>query len=248
MFQRVQRLRQLQRLMPIGDALNFIKNENRNKTFAVQLRQLHHPTELRGSTSDIRCFEKIFMYREYQSPFDIKAKLIIDAGANIGLAALYFAVTYPDAIIVAIEPEIHNFQLLQRNCAQFDRIKPLHGALWSSTGSVPLTDSVDRGQPWAFTIARSGQSTLDVVRAYSVPQLLETFGLKRIDVLKLDIEGSEHELFVNDTAWLDHISMIAIELHDRIQPGCSRAVYQKLVDRQFHQEVRGENIFIRLDT
>ena len=72
-------------------------------------------------------------------------------------------------------------------------------------------------------------------------------GLKQIDVLKLDIEGSERELFLKDTTWLNHVSIIAIELHDRYEPGCTRAVYQKLVERQFRQEVRGENVFIRLD-
>lgn len=247
MFQRVMRLRRLCSLMPIGDAIRFINNEESKQTFAVQLRKLPYPIKLRGRTTDIRCFEKIFMYRDYQSPFDIKPKLIIDAGANIGLSALYFAVTYPDAVIIAIEPEIHNFQLLQRNCAQFGRIKPLHGALWSSTGSVPLTGSID-GKAWGFTIGRSDRTTVDMVPAYSVPQLLEASGFKQIDILKLDIEGSERELFLKDTTWLNHISLIAIELHDRFEPGCTRAVYQKLVERQFHQEVCGENVFIRLNT
>src|SRR5712675_1402142 len=108
MFQRARRLRQLYPLMPFGDALSFFNNEGRSQTFTVQLRELADPIELRGRTSDINCFQKIFMHREYQSPFDISPKLIIDAGANIGLSALYFAVTYPDAIIIAIEPEIHN--------------------------------------------------------------------------------------------------------------------------------------------
>ena len=72
-------------------------------------------------------------------------------------------------------------------------------------------------------------------------------GRNQIDILKLDIEGSERELFSKNTDWLDHVSVIIIELHDRFQPGCAKAVYQKLVERQFHQEVRGENIFIGLD-
>ena len=245
MFQRVWRLRQLYRLMPIGDALRFLKNENREKTFAVQLRALVDPIALRGRSTDILCFDKIFINREYQIPFDTKPKLIIDAGANTGFSALYFALRYPDAIIIAVEPEIRNFQLLQMNCAQFSRIKPLHGALWSITGSVPLTDSVD-GEAWAFTIGRSDKSIVDVVRAYSVPELLEISGFKQIDILKLDIEGSERELFSKNTTWLNYTSIIAIELHDGFEPGCSRAVYQRLVERQFHQAIRGENVFFRL--
>ncbi len=236
----------LSRLMPIGSACSFVYHERREGIFTVRLRQLGHPTELRGATTDIPCFEKIFMSQEYRSPFDINPKLIVDAGANTGLSALYFAATYPDAIIFAIEPEIGNFWLLEKNCAKVNRIKSLRGALWSAAGCVPLTNRVDGGA-WSFTIGQNAQATLDTVNAYPVTQLLEMAGRNQIDILKLDIEGSERELFSKNTDWLDHVSVIIIELHDRFQPGCAKAVYQKLVECRFHQEVRGENILIGLD-
>ena len=155
----------LGRLMPIGSACSFVYHERREGIFTVRLRQLGHPTELRG-------------------------------------------------------------------------------ALWSAAGCVPLTNRVDGGA-WSFTIGQNAQASLPAtVNAYPVTQLLEMAGRNQIDILKLDIEGSERERFSKNTDWLDHVSVIIIELHDRFQPGCAKAVYQKLVECRSHQEVRGENILI----
>ena len=183
-----------------------------------------------GGTTDIRCFLKIFVERDYSYPFQISPGFIVDAGANTGLSALYFATTYPDATIIAIEPEADNFMLLKRNCAHIDRIKPLHGALWSTPGSVSLTDAFD-GQAWTFSIERKDKPVLGNVEAFTIPQLLKMAPDGHIDMLKLDIEGSERELFSKNTDWLDHVSVMAIELHDRYEPSCARTVYQKLVQR-----------------
>jgi hypothetical protein len=54
------------------------------------------------------------------------------------------------------------------------------------------------------------------------------------------------ELFGGNTEWLDCVSVITIELHDRYNEGCSGAFYKKICERNFAQEIRGENIFIRL--
>jgi FkbM family methyltransferase len=229
--------------MPIMDALRLERSRNRHGRIEVTAEQQR--ITLRGNTTDIRCFEKVFLHRDYFCPFPLKPKIIVDAGANTGLSSLYFAVTYPDAMILAIEPEAENFHLLKHNCAGIDRVKPLRGALWSSQGEVSVTESFDGGA-WAFSVEREGKPSLDMVPSYSVPQLIKMTGANQIDLLKLDIEGSEKNLFAGNTDWLDDVAVIVIELHDRLIPDCARIVYQKLVDRPFQQEIRGENIFIRL--
>jgi FkbM family methyltransferase len=239
------RLRNLSRLISKADVCRFMWYSRHPGRFSLQLRQLPWAIELRGKTTDLECFLKIFFNLEYQFPFEVYPKLIIDAGANIGLAALYFASRYPDAAIIAIEPEEENFELLRKNCRFVDRIKTLHGALWSSSGEIALTDSVD-GQPWAFTVGRADLNQLRIVKAFSIPDVLKMAATDRIDILKMDVEGSEREIFSHDTSWLDFASIIVIELHDRDVPGCSKAFYRSLMDREFHQEVCGENIFVRL--
>ena len=246
MIERLRNIRRLCYIMSTMDAVRFTFRKNHPGAFEISLRETGDRVELRGGTTDIRCFLKIFVEREYSSPFQISPRFIVDAGANIGLSSLYFAATYPEATIFALEPETDNFLLLQRNCAHIDQIKPLHGALWSTPGSVSLTDALD-GQPWTFSIERKDKPILESVEAFTIQQLLELAPEGHIDILKLDIEGSEKELFSKNTDWLGCVSVMAIELHDRYESDCAKTVYQKLVQRNFQQEIRGENIFIRLE-
>lgn len=246
MIERLRNIRRLCYAMSAADACRFTFRKNHPGVFGISLRETGDRVELRGATTDIRCFLKIFIDRDYSSPFQISPRFIVDAGANTGLSALYFAATYPDATILAIEPETDNFLLLKRNCAHIDQIKPLHGALWSMPGSVSLTCAID-GQAWTFSIERKGKPILGSVEAFTIQQLLEMAPEGHIDILKLDIEGSEKELFSKNTDWLDYVSVMAIELHDRYESDCAKTVYQKLVQRNFQQEIRGENIFIRLE-
>jgi FkbM family methyltransferase len=172
-----ERLRRLSRAISLldacslFDACHFIYRKRRKGVLTVQPKGLHTDVELRGGTSDFICFEKIFVDNEYASPFDISPKLIVDAGANIGLGALYFAAHYPSARIVAIEPESGNFSLLQRNCAKYDNIISVKGALWPSSGEIRLTEAID-GQPWSFTVTRNDLKTRDTVKAMNVADIL----------------------------------------------------------------------------
>ena len=83
--------------------------------------------------------------------------------------------------------------------------------------------------------------------AVTIPGILREMDAARIDILKLDIEGAEYELFKTGAeSWLGAIRQIVIELHDRYRPGCSQVFYAAIGRFPFAQEIRGENIFIKL--
>jgi FkbM family methyltransferase len=228
------------------DAAKYIASKYCSGTYRVRPNLLPCAVALRGRTSDPPTLKKIFVRQEYDCPFALNdVRFIIDAGANIGLSALYFAAQYPKATIIAIEPEPDNFSMLKRNCDHLPNIIPLHGALWPVSGDVALTDSMN-GSACAFTVGRDDRKKIGTVRGYSMPEIMSAYKAAHIDLLKLDIEGSEKELFSGNTEWLDCVSVIAIELHDRYKEGCSSAFYKKLCELNFAQEIRGENIFIRL--
>jgi hypothetical protein len=63
-----------------------------------------------------------------------------------------------------------------------------------------------------------------------------------IDLLKVDIEGAEKEVF-EDCDWMQHVGCLVIELHDRSKPGCSAAVNS--VTREFTSLQRGEMTFYK---
>jgi FkbM family methyltransferase len=67
--------------------------------------------------------------------------VIIDAGANIGLSALFFANKYPDAKIFAIEPEETNYKLLELNTKPYNNVCLIKAALWDSVRKIHLFDT-----------------------------------------------------------------------------------------------------------
>jgi len=226
----------------------------RDRSKAVEINILLRATNqnivLRGASTDVLCFEKIFTSEEYRSPFTHdNCRFIVDAGANIGMAAIFFAHQFPEAQIIAIEPERSNFRLLKRNCAELPNIRPLHAALWPRAEQVSVLDPNDGA--WACQTRHPpprGATPIDQVQGITMCEILAQSPHGLIDLLKLDIEGAELDLFSERaSAWLPLIDTIAIELHDRLRPGCSRALYSALLECcNFRQEIRGENVFIQL--
>ncbi len=83
-----------------------------------------------------------------------------------------------------------------------------------------------------------------MVKAITIAEILDQSGADRIDILKLDIEGAEKEVFSNDTDWLEKVDLMIIELHDHDKPGCSAAVYSAISRHDFTKFQRGENVFL----
>lgn len=181
---------------------------------------------IRKSGSDIRVFKQIFLDEVYHFfPQDFNPKVIIDAGANVGYSAVWFASKFPNAKILAIEPEKSNFDLLKTNTINRLTIIPIKAGLWFEKSFLKIHDS--KSGSWAFEtrIPKKGEKT--DVETVTIPELIINYKLNQIDLLKIDIEGAEYELFQNQAEnWLPFVNMIMIETHDRMRPGCS-----DLIDR-----------------
>jgi len=167
---------------------------------------------------------------------DFSPRMIVDAGAHIGMASISFACRYPRATIIAVEPEPSNFAVLLRNVAPYKKIVPVKAALWKEDGEVCLGAS-DVHPKGAFQIVEHGQIQ---VRAVTVRTLMRELRIPSIDLLKLDIEGAEKEVF-ESCDWIESVRTIALELHDRVKPGCRAAV--QAAARSFRFEDRGDVTF-----
>ncbi len=95
---------------------------------------------MRLNTSDFPTFDQVFIQQEYDFDISRAPKVIVDAGANIGLASIYFANKYPDAKIIAIEPEQSNFKLLEMNVSPYPNVIPVQAALWNKNEDINLID------------------------------------------------------------------------------------------------------------
>src|SRR3954470_9753237 len=112
--------------------------------------ELLHPGEVhpigspavsvRLGSADVEAYVQVFVDREYDFEYPAEPEVIIDAGAHIGLASAWFAQRFPDAMIVSLELERSNFELLRTNTAAYPNIRPVHAALWPTSGAVAVTD------------------------------------------------------------------------------------------------------------
>jgi FkbM family methyltransferase len=210
----------------------------------VFLRELNRQVTIRLGTSDLRCLAKVFVNHEYLIPFETNPRLIVDAGANIGMATLYFANKFPQAKIIAIEPEQSNYDLLVRNCSGVSNVASWQAAVWNTHASLQIANP--QAEKWAFAVTPFANGTFGI-EGLTIPEILAKSGHSTIDILKIDIEGAERDLFCDGCEeWLPRVKMIVIELHDCFVPGCSRAFYSKLCKVPFRQEIRGENVFVLL--
>lgn len=211
------------------------------ETVTVELSGTDTKIRLRTFSSDIDVFEQIFIDEDYRCGVNLEPKTILDAGANIGLSAVYFALSFPGADIIALEPEDTNYRFLEFNTKNFSRITLLKKGLWYKNTKLNITN-LDEAK-FSFSLAEDDKSP-DAVEGVTVDELMQEYGLETIDILKIDIEGAEKEVFTGKPAWLSKVKMIFIELHDSKKTGCSRAFYTA-VDPYVKEELRrGENVVI----
>lgn len=197
---------------------------------------------LRAGTSDVEVYKKVFIDEEYRLPFDANPSTIFDLGANVGFASAYYALAFPSASILAVEPSDENFELMQRNLKSFAQVKIIKGAVWSEDGELNL---IDPGiGPWGLQVAPTSQGQKSpVVQSFTIRSLMSQQGISRLDLLKVDIEGAEKEVFEHCGEWIDNVSAIVIELHDRYKVGCSRSFYAAVQGIRNERWI-GENVFV----
>ena len=188
-----------------------------------------HRVWLRPGTSDILLYRQVIIERQYDRLTLPGVRTIVDCGANIGLVSAYLLCKYPEARVVAIEPDPVNHALCLRNLEQFgERATVVRAALWGRPTTLAVVQSPQRGT-WASTVApRDGAGGTEAVEGLDVPGLLARFGLGTVDLLKIDIEGAETEVFAApDLSWLDHVRCIAIEVEPRNEALFRRALSDK---------------------
>lgn len=216
----------------------------RSREVEVKPPKIPYPLFLRTRTSDISTYHHIFVDAGYEVELRKEPKVIIDGGSNIGLSAIYFANHYPQAKVIAVEPEIANFTLSLKNFKPYPNIIPIRAALWKNDTDIDL---IDPGLGyWGFQttehITCSSDSFVGKVAGMTIDKIMMDHDIEFVDILKIDIEGAEREVFEDASKWIDKVGVIIIELHDRFKDGCRQSVYNAVSDFEFEYH-RGEDDF-----
>ncbi len=225
------------------------KAEHKHKAsiVTVKIPEIRTTVKVRLGTSDIFTLNQVFTFNEYELPvsLDIGPKLIIDAGANVGYTSVWFANAFPGAKIVAIEPEENNFDVLKDNTKAYSNIQLLYGGVWYAKKylKVLTEDKNNKRLPYhSFRVSEVEQGK-EAIKAYGVNDLLELSNQSQIDILKIDVEGAEKEIFAKNLSWLSKTNIIVVELHDRFKEGCSESVYEATKHLDFTPFQKGESTF-----
>jgi FkbM family methyltransferase len=163
--------------------------------------------------------------------------LIIDAGANVGAASLWFARLFPEALIIAIEPDPDNVRMCRMNTKNVTNVTVIEAAIGSTSGTVTLYNTAGTS-----IAAQTKRSNTGAVPLRTVSELIEG---RQLFIVKIDIEGFESDLFLANTEWIEGVTMIMIETHDWMLPGqySSRSMQRSMAAQQFEMLLSGENIF-----
>jgi FkbM family methyltransferase len=202
---------------------------------------------LRPFTSDYYTFDQVFLRDQYNINFPFNPSTIIDAGANIGLASVYFSHRYPNARIVAVEPSKENFDMVLKNTRAYPAVKAYCKGLWNKDVHLAITNT--NGVKNAFMVSETTPDDPNAIPAVCIETIMKEQQWEQIDILKVDIEGSEKEVFeMNYEYWLPRTKSIIIELHDHMRKGASKAVFHATSQYNFSCDMQDENlIFINQD-
>jgi len=173
-------------------------------------------------------------------------RVIVDAGANIGMETIRIRHFHPGARVVAVEPDPGNYEVLALNANQDKvNIETFPNGLWSSKTSLRIVPGTTNE---AFSVQPVGPGEAADIEAITMNTILEHVG-GEIDLLKMDIEGTEYEVFSRNTEWVEHVKAFVFECPDRDHPGAAFQIFRMLAHLPFDTFVSGENIvLIRRDT
>lgn len=182
----------------------------------IFMQYYNNPTSYTKHIIDKEINNGHYFDTDFLEIFKSNNAIVIDAGANIGLFSLHIYPKCKD--VYAVEPTPAHIEVLKQLSTELN-IKNIHLeelALSNKTGTT--TFSVDTTNTTQNRIANSG----NIVKCETLLDFLNNRNIQKVDLLKLDIEGGEKLLFLEDGTFDEAISRcsnIYIELHPpHIQP------------------------------
>jgi len=170
--------------------------------------------------------DECYTHRNFYRPNP--GDVIIDCGANIGYFSHYMASQSKDITVYALEPSQKTFSRLIDNIQtnQMEKvIKPIPFGLFNKEATLTLNIAKMAGSSSSYV----SSDQIEEIRCKTLPQLMKELNLAKIDLLKMDVEGAELEIFEGiDDDTFSKISHITLEYHEENRPGCQKILTDKL--------------------
>ena len=212
-------------------ALRFRHPKLEYKIGKIRLRRKEVFLYYRIASSDINVISQVFIHDEYRPLVVIRnARWIMDCGANAGYSTVYLLNAFPNAHVAAIEPDERNFKMLELNTRRYkDRINLIRKAVWSDETSLKIVrDRESKGAEWATVVRECHEGEKSDIQGDTIDSIVESLGINSVDIMKIDIEGAEKEIFRIQNDWMKSVCGIAIELHDEE----AARIFRKAISQQ----------------
>lgn len=170
---------------------------------------------VRAGTSDLTVLNEAAILNPYLGSGHIELSqdsIVVDVGANMGDFAIWAASLCPLGRVYAVEPMRESISALETNKAlnSLQNIEIIQAALGDHEGEITL--SIAGAESSAHFHPDAGTNT-QTARLTTLPQLMRDYGLEKIDLLKMDCEGSEWDILPAAREVLPRIRQICMEFH-----------------------------------
>jgi FkbM family methyltransferase len=166
------------------------------------------PIVIPDAASFLFMHKEIFEQEIYKFIAPTDEPFIIDAGANIGLSTIYFKKLYPKASVLAFEPDDYIFKYLKKNILQFGlkEVLLIKKGLWDKEIMLGFNSEGADGGAIDFNEQKKTQNEIEVTS-------LKPFLNRKVDFLKIDIEGAEYTVLQDIKDRLNLVDNIFVEYH-----------------------------------
>lgn len=185
----------------------FLKKVPRYKQIKISL--LNHEITIPDSASFLFLYKEIFIFNIYNFKSDKDSPYIIDVGANIGLSIIYFKTIYPNSKVIGFEPDPKIFDILTKNISAFnyENITLINKAVWDSSTVLKFClEGADGGR----IVSNDEADKIVEVETVSLRSFIEK---NEVDLLKIDIEGSETVVLEDIADVLKNVNRLFVEYH-----------------------------------
>lgn len=197
------------------------------------------PFSFSHGPSFIHSVDEIFEEEIYKFTSETETPYILDCGANIGLSVLYFKKLFPSCEIIAFEPDENIFRILEKNTAYLEKVKLEKKAVWTEDTTLEF---FSEGALAGSLVTDFGQKN-DIIKIQAVD--LKKYLNRKVDFLKIDIEGAENSVFFDIADHLRLVQNLFLEYHGLIgEPQNLGEILNLLKEKGFQYYIRlaGETI------
>lgn len=203
-------------LYHLGNKWRFFNSNNYQRINCI-CNERKVTVEFRQNSGDIFTLHEILGTVPYRFPYQLLDQIsaIVDLGAHIGLASLYFATLFPKAKLFSVEPVTDNFKLLKKNC-EINGINStlINKCMGSKKGTAKIHLDISSNKHSLLNNShRTKVNSFIEVEMITMDDLIVENDIDVIDILKVDIEGAEAELFAECKSWISKVRLIIIEVH-----------------------------------